>query len=579
MNFHNPSQAWASLIIDQFTKNGVFHFFCCPGMRNAPFLKAIAAHPKAEAFSGHDERSQSYRALGFMKANKCPVALVCTSGTAVANFLPAVIEAQRTHLPLFIISADRPGELNGTDANQTINQIEVLRDYTKDFWDSGEPQETFPPRALSGKINFLISRGLKGPRGPIHLNIPLREPLDHSDFPMSQSWLDNIKAILDNKNPSLKIAKTNTSLSQVDIDHLFDQLKTSQRPLVVFGPLGAYDNYGVEEIRKFISSYRGSFFCDICTSLKFHFGANDGLIPTLDHPEVLAALEEKKPDLVIHFGHRLTSKHYYGLLSKLEEARIVHVSDGAFHEDPGFSFTDRWMIKPQELIRALNKKFTSSFGLEPLVDWEPLINRKRQTIEKGELTYPFITKRAVDTLCDELLVFIGNSTFIRSFDSYAGLKAPHSPWSVLANRGASGIEGHLSMAIGMSEKNDLPGVAFIGDISFIHDLNALISLQGKTPKLLVVIANNQQGGIFNLLPIANDPDKESYQALMTTPHQTDFKTIIEAAGFPCETIMSKEQYQQALETWKTNPKLMFLNVKFNDEENQRLYRELKTLKL
>lgn len=576
---NNPSQLWATLIIDQFVKNGVVHFFCCPGMRNAPFLKAIAQNPKAHAYSGIDERAQSYRALALMKEQRTPVALVCTSGTAVANFLPSVIEAQKTHLPLFIISADRPGELNGTDANQTINQVEVLRDYTKDFWSASEPQNTFPPRALSGKINFLISKALKSPRGPIHLNVPLREPLDHQAAPVDDKWKEEIHHILKESAPSLKVAKTTTNLSPQDINQLFGQLTQSKRPLIVFGPLGAYDQYEIGEVKKFIENYHGSFFCDVATGLKYSFGCEDGLVPSLDHPEVLSCLEEKRPDLVIHFGHRLTSKHYYGLLSKLEGARIVHVSDGDFHEDPGFSFTDRWMIKSMELIKAFNELNSNTNGFEALVDWKPLIERKRATIEKGELTYPFLTKRAVDTFNGDYLAFIGNSTFIRSFDSYAGLMAPQSPWHVLTNRGASGIEGHLSMAAGMMLKASRPGLAFIGDVSFLHDLSALTFFSQNKPKLLVIIANNAQGGIFNLLPIAKDPDGEQYHHLMTTPHQENIEGIIKSFGLNCASVSTKEDYQKSLDDWKKQPELLFLNVVFNDQDNREVYKELKTLKL
>ena len=154
--FKNSAQLWSALIIDQFIKNDVLDFFPSPGMRNAPLLKAIHLASRANIYLGIDERAQSYRALAHIKVSKKPAVLICTSGTALANYLPAIIEARKTHLPLFVLSADRPGELLGADANQTINQVEVLRNYTKSFWQASEPQPSFPPRALSGKLSLSL---------------------------------------------------------------------------------------------------------------------------------------------------------------------------------------------------------------------------------------------------------------------------------------------------------------------------------------------------------------------------------------------------------------------------------------
>ncbi len=579
---NNPSEVWSTLVIDQFVKSEVTHFFCCPGMRNAPLLKAISKNKLAHAHAGIDERAQSFRALAFMKAHKVPVALVCTSGTALANFLPAIIEAQKTHLPLMVISADRPGELNATDANQTINQIEVLRDYTKEFWCASEPQSSFAPEALAAKICFLISQALTKPRGPFHLNLPLREPLDHQTAPLEEAWLSSAKAILEQELPQLRIPKTSSVIEDSVITELFSKLEKASRPLIVFGPLGAYDSYKDHQnvVKEFIENYRGSFSFDVTTGLKFEFGSTEGLVPSLDHPEVLAQLEDKEPDLIIHFGHRLTSKHYYGLLARLKAKKrpIVHIAMGAFHEDPGFSFNERWPLNPIDALKAFNKKFNKSTNFSPLVDWQTLIQRKRDLIEEGPLSYPYLTKKAVDLLKGPYQVFIGNSTFIRSFDSYACHESPKAQWHVLTNRGASGIEGHVAMAHGMGLQKKAPYLAFMGDVSFLHDQASLQYFKGDE-QALVVIANNQTGGIFNLLPIGSDPEAKDYLPLMTTDHNHDLTKIISAYNIPVKEITTKEQYCEELKKWIAAPSLLFLNTRFSDADNIKIYKELKTLKL
>jgi len=551
-------------------------------MRNAPLVRAIIKHPKAKAISGRDERGHAYRALSHIKIIKRPAALVCTSGTAVANFLPAVIEAEKTHIPLMILSADRPGELNATDANQTINQVEVLRNYTKVFWQASEPQSTFPPNALAGKISFLVAEATKGPRGPMHLNIPLREPLDETPQEVSPLWRQEVEDIIQSKSPSLSYAPTNTLIAKENILELSKKIKNASRPLVVFGPLNGLESYCPKKVTEFIEKYKGSFFCDIGSGLKYQFGSSEGLIPTLDHPEVLSVLESKEPDLVIHFGHRLTSKHYYPFLRRLREKSIalVQICDGHLHEDPGFAFTERWPLPPQKALEQIIEELQEQDGkafIGPLVDWSELIQKKRAIIEGEPLSYPFISKRAVETL-HNVHAFIGNSTFIRSFDSYASEGPLKNDWSIQTNRGASGIEGHLAMTYSLAVNNHRT-ISFMGDVSFGHDLSSLIYFKEALEPIsaLIVIANNHGGGIFKLLPIGKQGT--DYLNLLTTPHQYDFKPLLEGWGLPCKKVSSKEDYVQALKDWNESPELLFLEVVFNDEDNVSVYNQLKTVKL
>lgn len=584
MPYRNPSQWWSALIIDQMIKSGFRDFFCCPGMRNAPFLYAITQNSDATIHEGFDERAQSYHALGFMKATQKPAVLLCTSGTAVANFLPAIIEAEKTHLPLVVVSADRPSELNAADANQTINQIEVLRNYTKGFWNTSEPQETYPPSALAGKISFLLGQALQDPTGPVHINVPLREPLDHAPVDMKEDWVNEIKRIMRLEGPSLGIPQTTKRVANEDIEKLFEDIKNSQRPLLVFGPLSGTQDYDKKKVKAFINEYKGSFSCDITSGLKYTFGSNEGLIPTLDHPEVLNQLEKSSPDLVVHFGHRLTSKHYYGFLKKLQQKDdsipMIHIGDGAFHEDPGFSFSRRWNLNPDQVISKLTKLFQGRPNeVGQLVNWEDLISSKRSIIEDGPLSYPFVTKRAVDTLTNVKKAFIGNSTFIRSFDSYAGITSPDSDWDILANRGASGIEGHLAMSFGMAMNTQAPTAAFIGDISFLHDLNSLLYFKAKEIPFLGVVVNNQGGRIFNLLPISKDVEAQSYFHLLSTPHNHDLEKMIKSFDIPVKKVTTREAYQEELDHWNKAPHLLFLEVCFDDQDNQEIYQKLKTVKL
>lgn len=586
--FQNLTQLWSALIIDQLVKAGITTFYTCPGMRNAPLLKAIALHPQATHYSGWDERAQSYRALGFIKASGKAAALVCTSGTALANFLPATIEAQKTHAPLIIISADRPGELNASDANQTINQIEVLRDYCKCFWSASEPQIHFAPKALAGKISFLIHETLKGAQGPLHLNVPLREPLDDTPVSIDPDWKEKAIQLINDNRLSLEFPPTHIGPTEATIEKLAKKVVEAKNPLVVFGPLHSGQSYSKKIISEFLDTYKANYSCDITSGLKYFYGADNGLIPTLDHPEVRRQLEATPPDMILHFGHRLTSKHYYGLTETLVDKGLTRdhilIADGTYHEDPGFSFTERWPLEPAAIIEALTRKLKDlKPGPRELFNWKELIESKRAIIEEGPLSYPFVTKRAVDTLNNARQVFVGNSTFIRSLDSYAGHYSPNAPWQVISNRGASGIEGHLSMGLGMLEANpEKPTVVFLGDISLIHDLNALVTykefLKPESP-LLIVTVNNHSGGIFNLLPLAENQEAAEYLPLLTTPHQLDINKLAHALELPCQQVNTKDELQEIFNQWNASPKLTILEIIVNDRDNVEVYKKLRTVKL
>ena len=599
--FNNPSSLWAALIIDQLIKNGVKTFFCAPGMRNAPLLKAIDAHPEAEFYTGFDERAQSYRALGFIRSSKSPAALVCTSGTAVANFLPAVIESQKSMIPLIVLSADRPGELNAIDANQTIDQTEVLRNYCKNYWMTSEPQTQYPPRALSGQLAHLVHSTLSSPQGPLHINIPLREPLDHSHVEMNSDWVKQIHHLLEKKGPSIGHAQLEARIPQADLRELFLALENSKRPYIVFGPMDKHGPELIDDLKLFLKYYQGSFSCDVTTGFKYYFGAHKGLIPTLDHPEVLNELEKSNPDLIIHFGHRLTSKHYYKFLEKRmnqdPQAQIIQICNSHQHEDPGLAFQQRWNLNPSSALKAINvhiKEYSKEHNEEhidshkvlqkkPLLQLESMIEKKSQIIDDSPLCYPVMSKVAVENLENIHNIFIGNSTFIRSFDSYASVASLHKCGQVIANRGASGIEGHISMTQGVFESNKKTTVAFMGDVSFIHDLNALACLSrlDKNSPLLIVVANNHGGGIFKLLPIGKEDNKENnpFLPMLTTPHEINMTPIIRGFGISAKEVNSKEEYKLALKQWSDQPSLLILECFFSDEDNAKTYDQLKTVKL
>lgn len=579
LELYNYSHVWSEVIIDQLIKLGVKDFFCCPGMRNAPLLRAANNHKKSKVYTGFDERSQSYRALGFIKSSKKAAVLLCTSGTAVANFLPAIIEAQKTMLPLIVISADRPGELTSVDANQTINQIEVLRNYTKAFWHLSEPQANYSLKALAGHLCHNISQAMTQPFGPIHLNVPLREPLDLTKEKIDKKTYNEALLLIENTSQRLITNKSFASLTAEQIGPILNKLTAAKSPLVIFAPLSRNNSDQLLHIKKFLKNYNGNFYCDVETGGKFYLGANLGLIPTLDHPEVLHELTTSKPDLVIHIGGRLTSKHYYSFLSELEQnCEVIQVTNTPYHQDPGFSFQKRIECDPIIFISSFTKAIKKEINPQHTLTskWSSLIQKKEHIIEDGPLSYPYISKKSIEHLTNLKQAFIGNSTFIRSFDSYASFIGKERNISIYANRGASGIEGNIATTLGIYEGSPSPTALFIGDISLIHDFGSLFSMVSLDIPLLIVVANNSGGKIFNLLPISKD---SKTLPLLTTPHQFEFVKIAKSLGIDAKLVRTKKDYEAELLSWNTSPKLKFIEVIIDDKNNAQVYNQLKTVKL
>jgi 2-succinyl-5-enolpyruvyl-6-hydroxy-3-cyclohexene-1-carboxylate synthase len=579
ITLNNYSQVWSEIIIDQLVKMSVKHFFCCPGMRNAPLLRAANNHEDAQIYTGFDERSQSYRALGFIKSSGLPSVLICTSGTAVANFLPAVIEAQKTMLPLIVISADRPGELNCVDANQTINQIEVLRDYTKTFWHLSEPQANYSLKSLAGHLCHCISQATTRPCGPIHLNVPLREPLDLTKQNIDVQTYNEAITILNQDAEQIVFENPLESLGHNQIESILSKITKAKSPLIIFAPLSRNSSNQLSFIKSFIKHYKGNYYCDVETGGKFYFGANERLIPSLDHPEVLLKLSKSKPDLIIHIGQRLTSKHYYTFLSDVSnDCEILQITNSPFHQDPGFSFQKRIICDPLTFIEQISEQMPVAIKPKNNLSskWSSLIKLKEDIIEEGPLSYPYISKKSIECLTNVKQAFIGNSTFIRSFDSYASPVGKQKTINVFANRGASGIEGNVATALGIYEGSPSPTVLFLGDISLIHDFGSLFTLVNKGIPLLVIVANNSGGGIFNLLPIAKDIKT---LPLLTTPHQYEFSKVAKALGFDSTQVDTKQKYNDEITQWNENPKLKFIEVIIDDINNKKVYELLKTVKL
>lgn len=601
----NLNWLWASLIIRESYQHGVRHYYLSPGMRNAPFIAAL------EHFStlGHsdffwdiviDERSAAYRAMGHAKYSGYPAAIICTSGTAMANYMPAVVEAHKNRLPLLVISADRPPELNLSDANQTIEQNLFYSQYVLAQANLGVPTIAISPKALRTTVANLISRshlsGMGGP-GPVHLNCPFRAPLDGSpDQGVSLTdWDAYLQlALKDLDHPSTRYAESYPQVAFEDLENVVKSLERANNPLLVVGELRPW--ISSDNIAALIKRLHIPFYLDVGSSLKYEYPLSEDHLataPSFDHPEVMQKYEQNPPDLLLHLGGRLVSRHYYEFLEAYQGIKVFAINDAPTKEDPAHQASYRLVSRPdifcRDLLSALKDSPTDFTPKAPLLkgSWAKLVQRKEEIIEEvggdGPLSYPVISKAIIELIPENSSLYLGNSTVIRSFDSYATSKQERRKrCKTYTHRGASGIEGLISAATGLAETKLLKGdhtptTLVLGDLAALHDLNALLALKNKAIPLVIVLVNNFGGGIFTLLPMTQ---KEWLLKGMLGSHDIHFSGIAQSFGIAYQQAKTKEEfkstYQDALTPGQTP---LLIEAIFSHEDNHHLYQQLRTIRI
>ncbi len=576
--FSNLNRLWAYLIIKTLKNLGTEYFFPSPGMRNAPFLWALGKH-EGKVTAGRDERSQGFMALGSSKVTGQASALFCTSGSALSHYLPAIMEADKTDLPLIVISSDRPTELIQYNANQTVQQENIYKNFCRESLNLPCPSEDISPRRLEGLIQSLINKAWhrSTQRGPVHINIRFREPLGFERQDISKPYLEEAFEIIGEapqKTFSWK-QKVRDIPSQAIVEKIWDRLLRAEKPLLVIGELPPWQEYPY--LRQFLDKIDIPHYIDITSGLKFLNNQSEGQTPTFDHPEVLKTFEKTPPDFILHLGGRTTSKYYEYFIEKHSKTTLYHV-DQAFHPvNPGGAVNENFNLIPEKLVKEFLQK-----GPLPKTNyqwfWSSLVEKKSALIDNAPLCYPSLSKLSIENLKPQTSLFIGNSTFIRSFNSYAS-NSLKKDLHIFCNRGVSGIEGNLSTALGVQLALKKPLILFIGDISLYHDLNALQVLSEHQLPLLIVVAVNKMGGIFNLLPVAKDPEGEKYLSLLTTPLEIDWNSLSQSFSLKSQEVRTPQEYLQCLKEWQKNPQPLVLATMFSDQENQQMYQKLQTIRL
>ncbi len=575
----NINRIWASIIINEFVKNNITHFYFSPGMRNAPLVAALCfykkQYPEIEIITCIDERGASYRALGYSKATGKPCVLLCTSGTALANYYPAVIEAYKTQLPLIIISADRPKEQIYSGDNQTINQNKIFGAYVRGELDLGSPTQEISPRDIATNLTNLIFKAKCIEPGPVHLNCPFREPLEDSLQDIPSDYLAKAQLVITSKLPSTQYLQTQNTIATEELNLFLEKISKVKPGILIIGSLPPSLELNI--IRNFIRLLNWPVYLDISSSLKYEFSLAQNAIPTFDHPEVITEILNNPPNTVLHIGGRLTSKHYYNFLKSLSHTELITLNESTEKEDPSHLTNFRLVANIKSTLNVINNWLDGENVLRQTTtyNFENIITKKRNIIDESPLSYPLISKTIIESLPDNEILYIANSTIVRSFDSYSSLEE-QKKLLIATNRGVSGIEGLIASSCGFIDACNKDIYLIIGDISLMHDLNSLYFLKGLKNNLKIILINNFGGGIFTLLPISHEEEVLSY---ITSPHQETFETIASNFHLHYTKVNEVKDLRPSLTDLKNLSTHGIVEIMVNHKENKNVYDILRTIKI
>ncbi|MBY5923246.1 2-succinyl-5-enolpyruvyl-6-hydroxy-3-cyclohexene-1-carboxylic-acid synthase [Ferrimonas balearica] len=491
---------WARLMLEELHRLGVRHLCLAPGSRSTPLTMAAAGHDGFQRHTHFDERGLGFAALGLAKASQTPVAIITTSGTAVANLYPAVIEAYQTGVPLVVLSGDRPPELIACGANQAIIQPAIFANYARRL-DLPTPSLDLPPQALLAQLD----QAMVDLDRPLHINCMYREPLypDGQSSPF-ESYLAPIAAWRGNTTPWSAIPPISRSaLPGPDECNSFAQGKG----IIVVGTLAPHQQ--PEQILALARRLGWPVLADAQSQLRQADGVVHHIDQMFHHPKALKLLGKAENLLLI--GGRLLSKRLMSFIASHSWNAYWHYMSHTENLDPGH-LTKRRFIGSLPMLAALPWPLLPGSGWADALESYSLEleHQFAERHDQGRLTELSTIRLLSRQLTGEHQLFIGNSLPIRLYDMLA---SPGDAPTVFTNRGASGIDGLLATSCGVALATAKPTVLVVGDLSLLHDLNSLALARSLKTPLVVLVLNNDGGSIFNLLPVPNESLRQQYYRL------------------------------------------------------------------
>lgn len=561
MSAPNHSTAWGRLIVDVLAAKGVDSVVVSPGSRSTPLVVAASEHPSIQAVSILDERSAAYYAVGQAKRSGEPTAIICTSGTAGANFHPAVIEADRSRTPLIVCTADRPTDLQTIGANQTIDQSDLYGKAVRYAPPIPEPTDRARTKeSLQVTIGLAVDRSQHPLPGPVHLNIPFRKPLSPTVETDNGSPIDQKDQTT---GQAVSTDRGRVSPEPGTITRVRNQLDTADRPALVCGSLAPEDTKAVKPL---IDQTELPVFADPLSGLRFGPSNGEGVLGSydavLDAPDVWPVAP---PDAILRFGARPTSVALRAYLAEHEGHHVV-IDPAGEYRDPSRSTTGIVTATPEVLVdRLLEDEAPLSANQEWMDRWERLERDYWTYVSQHVDDLPpegRLAHRVIAGAPKQATLFVSNSMPIRDVDRFGQPRS--ADLCVLGNRGASGIDGIVSTALGAASMTSDPAILLTGDLAFYHDMNGLVAIDRCNVDMTIVVVNNDGGGIFHKLPIAarDPPFTEQFR----TPHGLEFSAVSDLYGLAHETV-GPDEFHHAFSEATATAKASVLEVTVDGAAN------------
>ncbi len=581
MKFENRNYAFAGSFVDELARSGLRDVCICPGSRSSPLAISFARHPGIRKWIHLDERSAGFFALGMARNAGRPVAIVCSSGTASANFLPAVAEARYGLIPLIVLTADRPQELVNSGALQTIDQTRIYGDHVKLFVNAESNEVTTDSmayiRTLACKV-YATSSG--SPEGPVHVNFPFREPLEPSislsDLPEQISEYDfEMWHGRANGNPFVLNSVNGKTPNINDLKALVSHINQIEHGLIVCGP--NYQTGFANSITKLASKLKYPIFADALSGVRVGSHDRSMVLDTYDaylRDDDLSTLAS--PDLIIRFGPLPVSKALTQYLEKHKNAYQVLVDESENWRDPFRIVSQFFNVSPLSFCEALTPLINKERESSKWSEWWTQSNLAvRQAIARKLDSYDGmfegkVFSRLSNLMDDDTVLFAGNSMPVRDLDTFY----PTSSKSVnfFANRGSSGIDGVVSSALGIAASGTKKVILVIGDISLYHDMNGLLVSKLHALNATVVVLNNNGGGIFSFLPQAAHED--FFEEYFGTPHGLKFKSAADMYGLNYSFIQDWDSFDKAINESLSNEGVFLIEIPGDRADNVELHSEV-----
>ena len=568
---------YIAALVDEFYQLGVRHAVFSPGSRSTTMAMLFKEHEGFETYMNIDERSASFMALGIAKAHKEPTVLVCTSGSAVAHYLPAILEAQYSGIPLIVLSADRPHTLLHVGAPQTVDQHKIFGTTVNYFEELAVPQESHYytyPRQVARKAYM---KAMDTKKGPVHINVPLFEPLvpelSRNHFEAGRSSFKVVKPNYtsvfgcDNRNNlahlnnDIDIAHGNDGKNE--INDLFDRY---ERILILAGPQIDIDE--ANTIRSFGEALQAPILADPLSNVR-GCGTSKVVISTYDALLAGKALwHELKPDCVIQFGQIVVSKRVQQMIASWTDVEYIEVNPTMDSMNP----TGKTTMHMQASIDV----FTNLYGVKNdspayLGKWQHLETAGKQklgtAIEEPSCFEGRTIRELQQHISDNAQVLIANSMSVRDFDYF--WFSGESRAVLYGNRGVNGIDGTISTALGLAV-NGRPTYLVTGDLSLFHDLNGLAVAKTHNLNLTIILHNNDGGGIFEYLP---QKGTKHFDYLFSTSQGLDYSGAAKLYGCGYTKISSPDELSSVLAKIGQESGVHIIEIPTNREYSRELHKK------